>query len=262
MTAFSPLIHTQEQQQSIPSAATVNEQLLSYEFPAGFAERLAHEHHWTLAFALEVLREYRRFLVLAATCGQSVTPSTAVDAAWHQHLTHTRDYWLRLTPLLPAPLHHDPSGGLATDTAYFAQQYLKTLDLYRAEFGNANPQIWPDPRLPNSGSPAARKAKRPLPRWLMLAALWLVGGWTVHKFGIWAVAGLALLGIILTTSLFNFSQRRGSSGGSTGDSGGLLGFIGDCDTNADSSGSDTSGDGGSSSCGSGCGSGCGGGCGS
>ncbi len=44
--------------------------------------------------------EYRRFAFLAATAGHPVTPSDAVDQAWHLHLTYSRDYWDRFCPLL------------------------------------------------------------------------------------------------------------------------------------------------------------------
>ncbi|TSA83128.1 hypothetical protein FNU79_12400 [Deinococcus detaillensis] len=272
MTAFS--LPTQDQIHSIPSAHTLKGNLLSYEFPSGFAERLAHEHSWTLPFTLEVLREYRRFLVLAATCGQSVTPSKAVDAAWHEHLTHTRDYWLRLIPLLPAPLHHDPSGGSTTESAHFAQQYLGTLELYHAEFGQPDAQIWPNPRLPISLSPTPRPIKRRLSRWLLLAAVWLLGGLALYQFGIWAVAGLALLGVVVAAQLSSPRKRRGGSGGDGNGGSGFFGLLGDLgssnnstgdsscgDNSGDSGNCDSGGDAGGSSDGGGsCGSGCGGGC--
>ena len=214
MTALSLQKLSSDPLTPLPSAQTLSEHLLAYEFPAGFAERLAREHGWTPTFTQDVLREYRRFVVLAATCGQSVTPSQFVDAAWHEHLTHTRDYWLRLTPLLPAPLHHDPAGGSAAGSAHFAQQYPRTLDLYRAQFGEPNPAIWPDPRLT-----APQRAKRSFPRWLAVLALWVVGGAALHRFGLWAVAGLLLLGFVLLSRSSGHSggRRRGGPGWSSED---------------------------------------------
>ena len=202
MTAFSFQTAAQEPAfPGIPSFETLTERLLAYDFPAGFAERLADEQGWTLAFAQGVLREYRRFVVLAATAGQSVTPSKAVDAAWHLHLTHTRDYWLRLTPLLPAALHHDPSGNLAEEAEHFAQQYLETLTLYRARFGEPDPLIWPDPlNGTDAASPAPPRTGTNHPRlqsWLTLLVLWIVGGAALTRFGIWAVVGLIGLGFVL-----------------------------------------------------------------
>ncbi|GAA4014756.1 hypothetical protein GCM10022631_28240 [Deinococcus rubellus] len=255
---------------SIPSFETLASHLLAYDFPAGFAERLAGEEGWTLAFALDVLNEYRRFLVLAATAGQSVTPSRAVDAAWHLHLMHTRDYWLRLTPLLPAALHHDPSGGSISEAASFARQYLETLALYRARFGEAPPLIWPGP-----STTAPRRigwAKRRFPRWLALLTLWVVGGAALMRFGIWAVAGLVVLGFVLLAARPGAKKRRGSGEGGAGDGNGTglfsipsdfsFGNLGGdtCDASGSEGGSNDgscsdgagSDGGGGSSCGSGC----------
>jgi len=279
MTAFSFQIAAQPQTTqpeptfpSIPSAETLTGQLLAYDFPAGFAERLAHEEGWTLDAALGVLREYRRFVVLAATAGQSVTPSKAVDAAWHLHLTHTRDYWLRLTPLLPAALHHDPSGNLAGEAEHFAQQYLATLTLYRARFGEPDPLIWPDP-LNGTGAatPAPpRTNNRRLQSGLTLLVLWVVGGAALLRFGSWAVVILIGLGFVLLLARQS-AQRPRSTPPASSDGDGFLGFSsflagfgdGGCDSSSSDSSSGCSSDGGGGDGGgSGCGSGCGGGCGS
>ena len=63
-----------------------------------FADRLARENGWSAAKAARVVDEYRRFCFLAATAGHEVTPSDAVDQAWHLHLTYSRDYWERFCP--------------------------------------------------------------------------------------------------------------------------------------------------------------------
>ncbi|WP_420595543.1 glycine-rich domain-containing protein [Deinococcus sp.] len=248
MTTFSLQPDLTEQAvASIPSAETLERKLLGYAFPDQFAERLAHEHGWTLAHSLKVLHEYRRFLVLASAAGESVTPSKAVDAAWHEHLTHTRDYWLRLTLLLPSPLHHDPSGGAAGDAEKYAGQYLRTLELYRARFGEPDAGIWPDPDA-TSPNPTNR-----FPRWLMLAALWLIGGAALWQFGWWAVAGLVVLGLFLLLKQPHSNKRRSGGNGSGSDDNGFFGDFGGgggCDTASGDSGCSDGG----SSCGSGCGS--------
>ena len=53
-----------------------------------FAARLARENGWSDAHAARVMEEYRRFCFLATTAGHEVTPSDAVDQAWHLHLTY------------------------------------------------------------------------------------------------------------------------------------------------------------------------------
>jgi hypothetical protein len=75
-----------------------------------FPDRLARENGWSRTKADRVIGEYKRFCFLAATAGHEVTPSDAVDQAWHLHLTYTRDYWERFCPdVLGRPLHHNPT---------------------------------------------------------------------------------------------------------------------------------------------------------
>ncbi|WP_293914482.1 hypothetical protein [Deinococcus sp.] len=251
-------------QPSIPGA-TPEAQLLAYEFPAAFAGRLAKEHGWTLAFAEDVLREYRRFLVLAATSGQSVTPSQTVDAAWHEHLTHTRDYWLNLTPLLPAPLHHEPGEGKPGEATRFAAQYQNTLELYRERFGEPDSRIWPDPsRTP--GRVAGRRGGS-AQFWVLfgIAALGLLLATLVKPWvGFGLVVALLLLAYLLTRPRRRRSSRSGSGSGGDGGDAGLffLGFLGGDASDAGASGHDGGGhsgdsDGGNSDGGSSCGSSCG-----
>ena len=113
-----------------------------------FAARLTRENRWDPAFAERVIGEYGRFCFLAVTAGHAVTPSDAVDQAWHLHLTYSRDYWERFCPeVLGAPLHHGPTeGGRAEGDRYF-EQYAQTLKSYEAAFGEAPPgDIWPGAR--------------------------------------------------------------------------------------------------------------------
>ena len=58
-----------------------------------FSERLRHENQWSAEYTERVLMEYRRFLYLCVEAGHPVTPSDAVDQAWHLHLCYTRSYW-------------------------------------------------------------------------------------------------------------------------------------------------------------------------
>ncbi|MEQ5786430.1 hypothetical protein J3454_00835 [Erythrobacter sp. NFXS35] len=110
-----------------------------------FAARLARENRWSLAHADRVIGEYRRFCYLAVTAGHPVTPSDAVDQAWHLHLTYSRDYWERFCPeVLGVPLHHGPTAGGAAERARYYRQYAETLAAYEAAFREPPPgAIWP-----------------------------------------------------------------------------------------------------------------------
>ena len=117
--------------------------------PAGsvlpFARRLARENGWSEVHAARVVIEYKRFAFLAVTAGHVVTPSDAVDQAWHLHLTYTRDYWQRFCPdILGRPLHHEPTAGGADESARHFEQYAQTLASYETAFGAVPPaDIWP-----------------------------------------------------------------------------------------------------------------------
>jgi hypothetical protein len=105
-----------------------------------FADRLARENGWSAEKAGRVVDEYRRFCFLAATAGHEVTPSDAVDQAWHLHLTYSRDYWERFCPeVLGGPLHHGPTAGGTAEQHRFYEQYAETLKSYEEAFGESAP---------------------------------------------------------------------------------------------------------------------------
>lgn len=120
-----------------------------------FSARLARENGWADAYARRVVREYLRFVWLAMRAGHPVTPSMAVDEAWHLHLCYTRSYWDELCGLLGRPLHHGPTEGGGAEDAKFVDWYGKTLESYRCHFGEEPPaDIWPSvaERFRRSGS--------------------------------------------------------------------------------------------------------------
>lgn len=140
-----------------------------------FTARLARENGWSPRHAARVFEEYRRFLFLAVTAGHPVTPSDAVDQAWHLHLSYTRDYWERLCPdVLGQPLHHGPTKGGRAEGERFFEQYAQTLRSYEAAFGAAPADIWPDARRRLQIDPLARRVH---PREaLILPRRWLWAG--------------------------------------------------------------------------------------
>jgi hypothetical protein len=111
-----------------------------------FEQRLAGDNGWSLEFALEVIEEYRRFLYLAAVVREPMTPSVAVDQAWHLHLGYSRHYWDVLCGgILERPLHHCPTEGGPAEAERFRHQYERTLAAYSSVFGTEAPSsIWPD----------------------------------------------------------------------------------------------------------------------
>lgn len=119
------------------------------------SDRLARENAWSSAYAARVTDEYRRFCYLAMTAGREVTPSDAVDQAWHLHLLYTEHYWNTWTEALGGPLHHGPTKGGSSERARYRANYEATLDAYEAAFGAQPPaDIWPcaDERFANPGA--------------------------------------------------------------------------------------------------------------
>lgn len=110
-----------------------------------FAARLARENRWSAAHGERVICEYKRFCYLAVTAGHEVTPSDAVDQAWHLHLTYSRDYWGVYCPqVLGTDLHHGPTQGGTAERGRFYRQYADTLAAYEAAFDETPPaDIWP-----------------------------------------------------------------------------------------------------------------------
>lgn len=151
-----------------------------------FTQRLARENGWSAAHAARVFEEYRRFLYLAVTAPHPVTPSDAVDQAWHLHLTYTRDYWERLCPeVLGRALHHGPTkGGHAEGTRFF-EQYALTLRSYEAAFGPAPADIWPDARRRLVIDPEARRVHPREALILPWRAVWTALALIVLGFLLW-----------------------------------------------------------------------------
>ena len=144
-----------------------------------FTHRLARENGWSEPFAARVVREYKRFVFLAMAAGHPVTPSDAVDQAWHLHLVYTRHYWeVMCRDLLGRPLHHGPTLGGSTEAAKFDDWYARTLESYRRLVGEEPPgDIWPP----------GEERFRPR-RWQRIdrSQWWLVPRWRLPK-------GLAML---------------------------------------------------------------------
>ena len=143
-----------------------------------FTRRLARENGWFLEHSERVIDEYRRFCFLAVTSGHAVTPSDAVDQAWHLHLCYTRDYWERFCPeILGRALHHGPTAGGKTEGRRYFEQYAATLASYEAVFGECPPvDLWPNAAKRLTEDPRARRVHPRegfIVKWLYLR--WLVG---------------------------------------------------------------------------------------
>lgn len=125
---------------------TLWEKVLKFSFDDpndeyGFSTRLALENHWTLYFTQNALLEYKKFMFLAATNNEMVSPSETVDIVWHQHLIFTNSY-SDLCNLLGKRIEHIPSTHNKLEFEKFQKAKERTTALYESVFGTQSPQIW------------------------------------------------------------------------------------------------------------------------
>ena len=100
-----------------------------------FSERLSRENGWPYHFALRVIEEYRKFIFLCCVTETGITPSDAVDQAWHLHLTFTKSYWIDLCKnTLGKEIHHNPTKGGENEAKKFDDFYTYTSAFYKEKF--------------------------------------------------------------------------------------------------------------------------------
>ena len=215
-----------------------------------FSVKLAEAEGWDATFTARVIEEYRRFLYLAQVADHEVTPSVAVDQAWHCHLTFTRSYWEDLCEgVLGGPFHHDPCKG-SEDMPRYNEQYSRTLGLYFTEFGQVVPSdIWPGTET------AVEVVPSQMQKWFATKGIviGLCAGLpalvVTMIFGVNLVTILALVacGALIVAGILAFpdkSNARRHAGGGT--------FVGGCSGGRKGGGTDGGGsDGGSAGCGGG-----------
>lgn len=114
-----------------------------------FSLRLARENGWSRHYASRVIAEYKKFCYLALNTDRPVSPSDAVDQAWHLHLIYSRSYWDEFCgEVLRCPFHHNPSRGGAEEFDRFRSLYAETLKSYgRILRASPPPDIWPSPEM-------------------------------------------------------------------------------------------------------------------
>lgn len=114
---------------------------------SAFISKLARENGWDFQRAKRVLVEYQRFLIMAKHFNTILSPSDAVDQAWHLHMLHSREYWTDLCgEFLKKPFHHEPTSPNPEHKTNSDEDYLRTFTYYPLLFGeNAPSDIWPHP---------------------------------------------------------------------------------------------------------------------
>jgi hypothetical protein len=131
-----------------------------------FSAKLAWDYRWSSLFVHRVIQEYKKFMFLVVVANQPLSPSTAIDRAWHYHLLYTQSYWEDFCgKVLQRPIQHIPSLGGYDEGVKFYQQYCETLALYRSYFGSPPEDIWNNPRL---------KSEHPACQWIDRSQYWML----------------------------------------------------------------------------------------
>lgn len=115
----------------------------NFKFPPLFFEILCHRQQWDMAFAIEVVEEYKKFMYLATY--SKVTPSIAIDEVWHLHIQWTSLYAEFCQDIFDYDFcHHSPEFVIpANGVSSFHHQYYETLKHYYWEFDCHPPSnIW------------------------------------------------------------------------------------------------------------------------
>lgn len=109
-----------------------------------FSKRLARDNNWEIEFAKKVIEEYKKFIYLCCISDKPITPSDAVDQAWHLHLTYTKSYWIKLCrDTIEKKIHHNPTKGSSVEKDKFSNCYDTTFETYKSEFITEPPSlIW------------------------------------------------------------------------------------------------------------------------
>lgn len=107
----------------------------------GFTVRLEKENFWTKSFAEQAILEYKKFMYLAASSENMVSPSEIVDIVWHQHLIFTQSY-NEFCTLLGKQIQHIPSTHNREDFEKFKRAKERTGKLYESAFGSQPENIW------------------------------------------------------------------------------------------------------------------------
>jgi hypothetical protein len=238
-----------------------------------FTRRLANENGWNFQFAERVVQEYKKFLFMCCISKNPVTPSDAVDQAWHLHLTYTKSYWIDLCEnTLQKKIHHNPTQGGKAEGVKFDDWYTRTKQFYFDNFRQIPPSdIWlpNDTRFSDIDFARVNKSSNwviPKPSFkklFQLVGIVLLGMGSIYAKDTaeetdWGtiifVCVLILLFIVILIAIFGGNNRKGGGSSSSGgcSSGGWFIFSGCGSTDSGCGGSGCSGCGGGG-CG-GCGS--------
>ena len=152
-------------------------------------DRLEEETGHPTDVCYTLVEEYRRFMYLVGSTGETLAPSPIVDVVWRMHAEDEKAYLEDFCPrVIGRTIHYAADDA---EAPYFLDNpaYARTLDFYAQEFGLAQVQYWPDPIDPLAG--------------MSSFLLWIIG---LAAIGLAVVTSSALFaifgGLVILTQVF------------------------------------------------------------
>lgn len=107
-----------------------------------FEDNLRTAGDWTIEASERITDAYRRFLYLKAISGETLTPPSWIDAAWHQHLAFATNYVALEEALGRRIVHRQRLTSEEREAGWDRGR-----ELWEAEFDDAPPiRMWPPRR--------------------------------------------------------------------------------------------------------------------
>lgn len=109
-------------------------------------DRLHEETGHPVDVCYTLVEEYRRYMYLVGSTGETLAPSPIVDLVWGLHVADERAYFDDFCQRVIGRTIYRPEGApLAEFVLQDDPDYIKTLEYYAQEFGRPQVQFWPDP---------------------------------------------------------------------------------------------------------------------
>ncbi|MFG5383348.1 MULTISPECIES: glycine-rich domain-containing protein [unclassified Yoonia] len=150
-------------------------------------DRLGEETGHSVDVCYTLVEEYRRFMYLVGSTGETLAPSPIVDLVWRLHISDERAYFEDFCPrVIGRTIHHIPDAPpVEEDPAY-----ERTLEYYAQEFGRPQVQYWPDPDV---GAVTMSTALMWIVGVAAFALAVIFGSFLFAAFGAFVISGSAFL---------------------------------------------------------------------
>ena len=94
--------------------------------------------------------ELKKFLYVCGATTGGLTPSSELDAIWHQFILFTKEYGRFCNRYFGKTIHHSPDVEFDSETRKINNEaYTRAWEIANAEFDNLNSEYWMNPNFVN-----------------------------------------------------------------------------------------------------------------